>query len=52
LGRQISFIQNDKLEIAKAVDINEKGNLIVQISPSKNIVLESGEVSVLTKFGS
>lgn len=46
LGKEITVIQGDSIFPAKALDINEKGHLIVEDSFGKISELLSGEVSI------
>lgn len=49
IGRDLSFVLNGKKYSAKGVDINDKGNLIVDTG-SERITLSSGEVSIKGDF--
>lgn len=50
LGRMVTFTKNGVRYSAKAVDINEKGNLIVELENNEQMILSSGEVSVKGEF--
>lgn len=50
LGKEIYFEKNNKRYDAKAIDINEKGNLIVELENKETMTLFSGEVSVKGNF--
>ncbi len=49
IGRDLSFVLNGKKYSAKGVDINDKGNLIVDTG-SERLTLSSGEVSIKGDF--
>lgn len=49
IGRDLSFVLNGKEYSAKGVDINDKGNLIVDTG-SERLTLSSGEVSIKGDF--
>ncbi|OLR64777.1 biotin--[acetyl-CoA-carboxylase] ligase [Peptoniphilus porci] len=49
IGRELSFELNGKKYSAKGIDINEKGNLIVDTGEEK-ITISSGEVSIKGDF--
>ena len=49
LGREISYIQNGVAHTGRAVDINERGHLIVRCDNGEKIALSSGEISVRIK---
>ncbi len=46
LGKNISFVKDGKTYHGTAVDINNDGNLVVEIDPNSTITLFSGEVSL------
>ena len=46
LNKEIKYLSGDTVITAKAVDINEKGNLIVQYADGTKDILESGEISI------
>lgn len=46
LGKIVNFKKNGKDYSLKAIDINEKGNLIVEEEHGDKVILSSGEVSV------
>ena len=50
LGRMVTFEKNNIKYEAKAIDINEKGNLIVELKDKEIMTLSSGEVSVKGEF--
>lgn len=50
LGRNVTFEKNGEKYEAKAIDINNKGNLVVELEDKKQMVLSSGEVSVKGEF--
>lgn len=50
LGRQVSFEKNGVKYEAKAIDINDKGNLVVELENKEIMTLLSGEVSVKGEF--
>ncbi|EFI41950.1 MULTISPECIES: biotin--[acetyl-CoA-carboxylase] ligase [Peptoniphilus] len=50
LGRSVSFEKDSKKYEATAIDINENGNLIVELEDGSIISLSSGEVSVKGQF--
>ena len=47
LGKIISFVRGENKYTAKAVDINEKGNLIVANEKGESIVIQSGEITIV-----
>ena len=49
IGKELSFELNGKKYSAKGIDINDKGNLIVDTGKEK-ITLSSGEVSIKGDF--
>lgn len=49
IGKDLSFVLNGKKYSAKGVDINDKGNLIVDTG-SERLTLSSGEVSIKGDF--
>ena len=46
LKKEIKYLSGDTVIKATAVDINDKGNLVVEDSNGKKSVLESGEISI------
>ncbi len=46
LNKKIKYLSKDTIITARAVDINERGNLVVKDSGGKISALESGEVSL------
>lgn len=46
LGKEIEYQQNGEVFAARVMDINEKGNLVVQSGQGEIAVLQSGEVSM------
>jgi len=50
LGKRVFVTRGDESFFAKAVDINEKAELVVLNDAGQSVCLNSGEVSVRTKF--
>ncbi|MDO5041296.1 MAG: biotin--[acetyl-CoA-carboxylase] ligase [Peptoniphilus sp.] len=50
LGKKIEFTQNDVKYEATAVDINDRGNLVVEFSDGNRKELSSGEISIKGDF--
>ena len=48
LGKKVSFLKNNRLNKAKAVDISDEGALVVQYENGDLDYLNSGEVSIKT----
>ncbi|ELC8442200.1 biotin--[acetyl-CoA-carboxylase] ligase [Clostridium perfringens] len=48
LGKKVSFLKNNRLNKAKAVDISDEGALVVQYENGDLDYLNSGEISVKT----
>ncbi|MDZ4994530.1 biotin--[acetyl-CoA-carboxylase] ligase [Clostridium perfringens] len=48
LGKKVSFLKNNKLNKAKAVDISDEGALVVQYENGDLDYLNSGEISIKT----
>ena len=46
LNKEIKYLKDETVITARAVDINDKGNLVVQDKADKISVLEAGEISV------
>ncbi len=46
IGRRVSFTQREGFTEGKAIDIDDDGGLIVEVSPGRIITLNSGEISI------
>jgi BirA family biotin operon repressor/biotin-[acetyl-CoA-carboxylase] ligase len=46
LGKVISYNKNGELYTAKAIDINNQGNLVVENEQGETYVIQSGEVTI------